>query len=311
MPQIDGSDTTYYDRPMLKQPVWGIDIPLYYFVGGAAGAALTLGAAIQLVAPSEHRELRRLSELAHWIGIIGSSTGAVFLIHDLGRPSRFLFMLRVFRPTSPMNVGSWILAGAAPSAIATGLFINRPGFAGKVGEICGYISGLFGAALATYTGVLVSNTAIPVWQASRRWMPVLFASSGAATAGSIVDMVCEGDTAHAVGRVFGTVGRIAEITAALQVERTAAEVPRVADVLRHGSTGFLWKSATMLTALSVATSIFPSRSRKKSVTVGLLGLAGSLLMRFAVHYAGCRSALDPRAAFQQQSRSGAEQPTIT
>jgi len=301
IPRSTSTDTTYYDRPMLKPPVWSIDIPLYYFVGGAAGAALTLGAAIQLVAPSEHQELRRLSALAHWIGIIGSTTGAAFLIHDLGRPSRFLLMLRVFRPTSPMNLGSWILSGAAPTAIATGLFINRPGFLGKVGEVCGYLSGIFGAALATYTGVLISNTAVPIWQASRRWMPVLFAASGAATAGSVIDMFSTGDAAHAVGRVFGTAGRVAEIAAAFQVERAASEVPKVAEVLRHGGPAILWKAATILTVASLTVSLLPSRSRKKSVAVGIFGVAGSLLMRFAVHHAGDRSARDPRAAFQQQA----------
>ncbi len=46
-----GADTTYYGRPMLKQSVWSIDIPIYYFLGGTAGAALTLGAATQLACP--------------------------------------------------------------------------------------------------------------------------------------------------------------------------------------------------------------------------------------------------------------------
>ena len=134
VPQMTETDTTYYERPMLKQSVWSIDIPLYYFLGGAAGAALCLGAAIQLVASRNDRELRRLSSVCHWTGIIGSTAGAGFLIHDLGRPSRFLYMLRVFRPTSPMNMGAWILSGAAPTAIATGLFLNRRGLPGKLGK---------------------------------------------------------------------------------------------------------------------------------------------------------------------------------
>ncbi len=75
---------TYYDRPLLKEPVWEIDIPIYYFLGGAAGAALVLGAAAQFE----------------------GGTG-LSLVHDLGRPSRFLNMLRVFRPTSPI-IGAWI-----------------------------------------------------------------------------------------------------------------------------------------------------------------------------------------------------------
>src|SRR5215471_9717963 len=125
IPEVTPADTTYYERPMLKKSVWTIDIPIYYFLGGTAGAALTLGAAIQLVSPRGRHPLRRLSAICHWTGIAGSTLGAAFLIHDLGRPSRFLYMVRVFRPTSPMNIGVWILSGVAPTAITTGLFLNR------------------------------------------------------------------------------------------------------------------------------------------------------------------------------------------
>src|SRR4051812_24813309 len=79
-------DPTYYDRPMLKQPVWKPYIPAYYFFGGAAGASLALGAAAQL---DRSGELDKLVRHCHWIGIIGSSIGGVLLIADLGRPSRF------------------------------------------------------------------------------------------------------------------------------------------------------------------------------------------------------------------------------
>src|SRR5579884_2268377 len=159
VPRFSGEDPTYYERPVLKPSVWSIDIPLYYFVGGAAGAALAMGAAVQ-VAAGDEGGLRDFSKHCHWIGIAGSTLGAAFLIHDLGRPSRFLNMLRVFRPTSPMNVGAWILSGAAPTAIATALLIHRRAVLGEIGQAMGYASGAFGAALATYTGVLVSNTAI-------------------------------------------------------------------------------------------------------------------------------------------------------
>lgn len=300
VPRVSGSDTTYYDRPMLKPSVWSIDIPIYYFLGGAAGAALSLGAAIQLAVPSEHRELRRLSAICHWIGIIGSTAGAGFLIHDLGRPSRFIYMMRVFRPTSPMNMGSWILSGAAPTAIATGLLLNRKGWLGSVGEVCGYISGVFGAALATYTGVLVSNTAIPIWQESRKWMPVLFAASGAAAAGSIIDVTYSGSAGRHIGRVFGAAGRVAELSATAMVERAASRVPRVGEPLRRGRASFLWKAATALTAASLTLSVLPVPRRKRSIAAGALGIAGSCCMRLAVQYIGNVSARDPRAAFQQQ-----------
>ncbi len=300
VPRISGSDATYYDRPMLKPSVWSVDIPLYYFVGGAAGAALTLGAALQLVAPFEHKELRRLSSVCHWIGIIGSTAGAAFLIHDLGRPSRFLFMLRVFRPTSPMNMGAWILSAAAPTAMATALLVNAPGRLGVIGEICGYLSGVFGAMLATYTGVLVSNTAIPVWQDTGRWMPVLFAASGAATAGSIIDFFPTGKAGRNVGLMFGTAARIAEVAASLRVEKAASSTCKVGEPLHTGRPSWLWKAATVMTVASLTLSVIPGKSRAKRVTAGVLGAAGSLCMRFAVHYATNVSARDPRAAFEQQ-----------
>jgi formate-dependent nitrite reductase membrane component NrfD len=308
IPRIDGANPTYYDRPMLKKSVWSIDIPIYYFLGGTAGAALTLGAAIQLVSPRGKHPLRRVSAICHWTGIVGSSAGAAFLIHDLGRPSRFLYMMRVFRPTSPMNVGAWILAGAAPTAITTGLFVNRDGILGKIGEASGYLSGLFGAALAGYTGVLVANSAIPIWQRARSWVPVMFMASSASAAASVVEIISDDKRTHLITTAFGTAGRVAEIAATLQVDRSASAIPRVAAPLRTGPTALLWKGATALTGASLALSLWPRRSRAKSVVAGLLGIGGSLLLRFAVHYISNASARDPRASFQHQRLGNTPQP---
>ncbi|HXS93601.1 MAG TPA: NrfD/PsrC family molybdoenzyme membrane anchor subunit [Candidatus Limnocylindrales bacterium] len=299
VPGSEGADVTYYDRPMLKQSVWSVDIPIYYFLGGAAGAAMTLGAAVQL-ACRDCQELREFSSVCHWTGVIGSTAGAAFLIHDLGRPSRFINMMRVFRPTSPMNMGSWILAAAAPASIATGLFINRGGFLGRVGELCGYISGVFGTMLAGYTGVLVSNTAIPAWIAGRKWMPVLFISSGAASAASVLDLFYESPMAQRITLMYGTAARAMEIAAAHQVERAAAEVERVAEPFRRGGTAVLWKGAEVLTAASLVVSLLPAQSRRTRQVAGVLGLLGSFTMRFAVHYVSNASARDARASFRQQ-----------
>jgi formate-dependent nitrite reductase membrane component NrfD len=295
----DSPETSYYGWPMLKAPVWSIDIPIYYFLGGAAGASMTLGAALQLMVPRGH-ELRRGSAICHWTGIAGSSLGAAFLIHDLGRPSRLLYMMRVFRPTSPMNMGTWILGAAAPSAIATGLFLNRGGVLGLIGEVAGYISGLFGAALAGYTGVLISNTAIPVWQASRHWMPVLFVSSSASAAASVLDIFEESRATRRVAQIFGTAGRVAELAAAKQVERAASAVPRVGRPFERGGPALLWKAASILTGASLVLALLPGKSRTNARAAGILGLAGSFCLRFAVHYAGAASARDPHAAFEQQ-----------
>jgi len=298
------SATTYYGLPMLKESVWTADIPLYYYCGGAAGAAMTLGAALQLAHRRGNRkEMRRLSASCHWIGIIGSTAGAAFLIHDLGRPARFLYMLRVFRPTSPMSMGAWILAGAAPSAIATGLFINRRGVAGTIGEFSGYVAGLFGAALAGYTGVLVSNTVLPIWREAGRWLPALFIGSAATTAASLLDLFYEVEAARRVTRVFGTAGRVAEIVAARKVERLASATPEVGKPFHSGAPSTLWKAAGVLTVASLILALAPSKSGRSQRAAGLLGAAGSLGLRFAIHYLGNASARDPRAAIRQQ-RSG-------
>ncbi len=312
MPALASADPTYYDRPMLKPSVWKPYIPAYYFVGGAAGASLALGAAAQL---DGSHELDDLIRRCHWTGIIGSSIAAVLLISDLGRPTRFLYMLRVFRPSSPMNMGAWVLAIAPSAAVTAGLFARRSGgFFKLLGEAAGYTSGIFGLALATYTGVLVSNTAIPIWQESRRILPILFGASAVASAGSIFDLLAEGDRPRRITYSFGLAGRVAELTAGLAMERIASRVPAVGRPLKRGFSGFLWRAATILTAGSLIALLWPGQKRRNRQIAGALGLGGSLLMRFAVDEAGKASGLDPRAAFHQQRApapltADAERPT--
>jgi formate-dependent nitrite reductase membrane component NrfD len=302
LPEAQRSDPTYYDRPMLKAPVWKLYIPLYYYVGGTAGASLALGAAAQF---DGSHELDRLVRRCHWIGIIGSSIGGILLVADLGRPERFLTMLRVFRPTSPMNMGAWILAVAPSAAVTAGLFIRTRGLLGLVGEAAGYSAGVFGAALATYTGVLVANSAVPLWQEARRILPILFGASAMASSASVFDLLFEDPRTRRITFAFGLVGRTAELAAGMAMERQVSQVPRVGLPLKTGLTGIAWTTASVLTAASLVTMLLPRQDRRKRVIAGLLGTAGSILLRFAVHYAGARSARDARASFHQQ-RAGHE-----
>ena len=297
VPEVSADNPTYYDRPLLKEPVWKIYVPAYYFIGGAAGAALALGAAAQTRGSEDLSDLVRR---AHWVGIIGSSMGGVLLILDLGRPSRFLNMLRVFRPTSPMSVGAWILAITAPAAITAGLFARSHTWLRGVGEAAGYISGVMGLALATYTGVLVAGSAIPVWQESRRTLPLLFGASAVASAGAILDLFDQNERSAAVTRTYTLVGRIAELSAAWVMEAEASRVPRVAKPLREGPSGILWRSAAAFTGASLLISLLPRQTRFRRALSGALALLGSASLRFAVHQAGTQSARDPRAAFHLQ-----------
>jgi formate-dependent nitrite reductase membrane component NrfD len=297
LPEPRRGDPTYYDRPMLNAPVWESSIPMYYYIGGVTGAALVVGAAAQLTGSTK---LNRLIRRCHWIGFIGASVSGILLIRDLGKPSRFFNMLRVFRPTSPMNMGAWILSGVGATSAPTLLLRGRDGLLGSIGDAFGIASGVFGMALATYTGVLVANTAVPVWQESRRVLPILFGASAMSSVGSLFEMFIENTEERRITKVFGAVGQAAEIVASVVMEKQASVVPRVGRPLKRGLSGTMWRTAGLLTAGSLIVGALRNKTRQQRIAGGVLGTLGSLLMRFAVEHAGVVSARDARASFHQQ-----------
>jgi len=293
----DARTTTYYDRPVVKEPVWIWAVPAYFFVGGAAGAAATIGAAAQVVGGED---LRVLSEKCRWIAAAGTSVGGALLVYDLGRPERFYNMLRVFRPTSAMNMGSWILTAAGGTCAAAAVLSRSDDRAGKIGDGAALAAGLTGLPLATYTAVLLADTSMPIWQQLRTTMPFLFAASAAASAGSLLKFFELGEVGDRAAWAFGLAGGIAELAASAAVERQAAVVERVGRPLRGGLSGLLWKTARAFTAGGVVLALAPRRSKAARVASAICGAGGSLALRFAIFHAGKASARDPRATFEQQ-----------
>ncbi len=291
-----GLAPTYYGKPAIKPPVWIWSIPTYFFVGGVGGAAMTLGLAVQLFGG---RRLRAFDERCRWIGAVGGGLGTALLIHDLGRKGRFLYMLRVFRPSSPMSVGSWVLALATPLSAGSALLTLSRGWLYDLGYAAGVGAGLLGMPLATYTAVLLANTAVPVWSASRRSLPLLFGASSVASLGSVLDLMPLAPRESSIGRRFGVAGRIAELAAAEIVKREASSTPRVGEPYERGLSGALWKTARILTAASLVAAVLPGDSRARRVTAGVLGILGGVCLRYAVFHAGKRSALDPQASFAE------------
>ena len=133
--------------------------------------------------------LPRLIHQSRLIGAGGGVVSSALLIYDLGKPSRFLYMLRVFRPTSPMSVGSWILVLFSSAAGLSALSDFGPRALRSMGDTAAVVAGLLGLGLAGYTGVLVSYTSVPLWQRLHRLLPVLFLSSGVASAASLFDLL--------------------------------------------------------------------------------------------------------------------------
>jgi formate-dependent nitrite reductase membrane component NrfD len=169
---------TYADQPLFKPPVWTWEVPTYFFVGGAGGAAAILAAAAQLAGEDE-----QLVRDARWIAAIGANLSTPLLIADLGRPERFLHMLRVFNPRSPMSVGAWTVAVFGTTATAAAIAPGKP-----LRDFFAALSALAGLSMATYTGVLLGVTAIPVWKANARVLPVHFGASALGAACSMLEL---------------------------------------------------------------------------------------------------------------------------
>ena len=169
---------SYYGRPVVKETVWGPDIPTYLFLGGLAGASSALAAGAQLTG---HAELARTAK-AGAAGAISASLAA--LVHDLGRPARFVNMLRVLKVTSPMSVGTWIVSGYTPMALAAAACAVT-GKLPRVGLAATLAAATLGPAVAAYTSVLLGDTATPAWHEAHRELPYLFAGSAATAAGGL------------------------------------------------------------------------------------------------------------------------------
>jgi formate-dependent nitrite reductase membrane component NrfD len=298
-------DPTYYGRPVLKEPVWIWAVPLYFYVGGTAGAAAVLAAAAQALGGGR---MRGLVKKARWVAALGGAAGSALLITDLGRPERFLNMLRVFRPASPMSVGSWVLAGAASATAGSALLADREGVAGLLGDIAGYGGALLGMPLAGYTAVLLGNTAVPLWSSTRRSLPPLFIGSAVSGAAALFGLLPLEPEERRVVERFGMAGKVVDLAAMAAVEREANRVEPVGRPLRDGASGALWNGAKALTAASLALSLLPGSSRLKRLAAGVLGTAGAVALRFAVFHAGKASARDPRATFRPQRQKVASGP---
>ncbi|MBB3044145.1 NrfD/PsrC family molybdoenzyme membrane anchor subunit [Nocardioides soli] len=276
---------SYYGRQIIKTPTWKTpDVPLYLFLGGLAGcsAVLAEGAAL-----SGRPELERVTRLA---AAGGAAAGTVALVHDLGRPERFLNMLRVLKPTSPLSVGSFILApfsalsGAAAASHVTGLLP-------RLGRLAGVGAGVLGPPLATYTAALLGNTVVPAWHEAHRELPFVFGGSGAQAAGGLAMMLVPLDQA-------GPARRMALAGAAVEIAAAESIVLRrglVAEPYQVGTPGRLMRIARNGTAAaSAATLLLGRRSRLASAVAGATYVAASVTTRFGIFEAGLASARDPK-----------------
>lgn len=272
----------YYGLPIVKAPVWTWEVPVYFFAGGAAGASSVIALAAQLSGAS-----RALVRDARWIAAIGAAASGPLLVLDLGRPERFLNMLRVFKLQSPMSVGAWTLSffGTASAAAAIGEELGLK----RIGDAAAFVAALSGVVMATYTGVLLGVTSIPVWAAHSRTLPIHFGASALASATAILEL--RGHEERALN-VLGLAAAIVETSMGVEIEsdRAIASEP-----LRHGPTGATIRIGGFFSGpLPLALRLLGLRSKRARRAAAASALLGSLITRLAWIEAGKASAKDPR-----------------
>jgi len=289
-------ETGYYGIPLLKQPSWTWEIPLYFFVGGAAGAAAVVGAIADYTGAD-----RRLVRDARWIAAAGALISPALLISDLGRPERFLNMMRVFKPKSPMSVGVWTLLGFSGSAAAVafaGFMRERygPSLPLRVLENAGQAASLaFGLPFSNYTGVLIGATAIPVWNENAGNLPLHFGASGVSAAVGLLELM-----GHQKSRALQALGLGCAMIECWEGWRIESRQLRSLDPLKLGPSGALVRAGGTLSgpvpaalrALSMAAGKDRSHSLRRWASIS--AVAGSLLTRIAWVHAGHVSAGDWR-----------------
>jgi hypothetical protein len=272
---------TYYDQPVLKEPVWKPEIPWYFFAGGMAGAAAPLAFGAGL------RGDDALARRAWLVALAGVSVSPVLLIKDLGRPERFYNMLRVFKVTSPMSVGSWGLAafGTATGLATIGFRPARP------------VAAALGPLVSTYTAALIADTAIPVWHEARGELPLLFAASSAASAGAALTLITPAAQARPARRL-AVAGAVAGLGLIQAMEHRLGEL---GEPYHEGDAGRYARAAKALTAAGAVTLAIGSRRSRVAGALGAAAvLAGAACERWSVFRAGFQSARDPKYVVKPQ-----------
>jgi formate-dependent nitrite reductase membrane component NrfD len=275
---------SYYGRPVIKSPVWKPEVPWYFFTGGLSGASSTFA----LAAGWAGSDL--LARRSWTVAMLTGVVNPVLLISDLGRPERFLNMLRMFKVTSPMSVGSWVVS-VSGSANGVATMSRVLGVAPRLGAVARLAAGASGLPMATYTAVLIANTSVPVWREARRELPFVFAGSAAASAGAAA-AIATPRTAAAPARRLALLGSALEQGAAIAMERRLGEL---AAPYRDGDAARYAQLARALTLAGAALiGLGGRRSRVAAAVGGTAVLAGSVAARWGVFEAGKHSARDPR-----------------
>jgi formate-dependent nitrite reductase membrane component NrfD len=294
------AESGYYGLPLLKPPRWKWEVPAYLFTGGAAGVSAVIAAVARLSGKDP-----RLARDAQRLATAGAFVSPILLASDLGRPARFLNMLRVLKPQSPMSVGAWILTGFSASSTAASVLDlrsnhYRSGSNGKaiVQPATQVFAALMGLGLSTYTGVLIGATAIPVWYENVGMLPYHFGASALGSAVGLLELAGH-QSSDALG-LLGIGAACAETVAGASIE---IKSDRALKPLKYGKSGWLTRLGGLLSGpVPLVLRLLAgwrnsSSSRKLRSIAAASSVAGAVLTRAAWISAGSASTKDAAVSF--------------
>ncbi|MCC6179082.1 MAG: polysulfide reductase NrfD [Chloroflexi bacterium] len=318
--RTDGYDgPTYYNRPVVKESVYGWLVATYLWTGGIAGAAQVLATIADLAGGKHDRATVRAGR---YTALTGAMLGPIFLIADLHTPSRWYNMLRIFRPTSPMSIGSWTLFtfGMLSGLTAVGQAADDVlgATAGRRLARCfGIPASVAGALMTIYTGTLLGGTSTPLWGTASRSLSALFGATSFSTGTAALMLVLRacGAPAGAVRRLrwIGMASGVAQIVLSLVVERDwrrrgisgpVDEMP-LGIVYRGGAMG---GGMLVPLALNAAETALGGRPGLLATFASLGALGGGFAERVTLVFGGNRSARRPTDYLRVTQPDGAAGP---
>lgn len=165
----DERGSGYANTPVTKAPEWHGTIAWDALLNGMATGLFMAAAVTELAAPAVFAPVAKVAYPAA-LALLLIDLG--LLVLDLGDPLRFHHMLRVFKPRSPMSVGTWCLTVfSLPLTAAAALsLLAEVGMDFEWARILAVVAGLLpGFGSAAYKGVLLSTNSQPGWK-DARWM---------------------------------------------------------------------------------------------------------------------------------------------
>jgi formate-dependent nitrite reductase membrane component NrfD len=293
----------YRDVPILQKPTWHHLIAAYFYSGGISSGSFVLGSLTSIVAPEQ---LRTTARTAHYVSFATMLPCPVFLILDLGKPHLFYHMLRIFKPSSPMNLGSWVLTvhGGFATLLTLGELAHEfdipvvGPMLRLVPERAAVAAGLpTGLTLGGYTGVLIGTTSVPIWYTSPL-LGALFMASAMSTGTAAVTLAgtLTSRSSEQEHRIVAPAAMLMGCTEVALLGGYLATSGEAAKPLLRSREGAQIAGAAALIMAGITLDLASMRARRGNEVLSALAasatLAGGALLRWGIVFAGRRAADD-------------------